>query len=131
MPTFKVTLIVNNGLSLGSILMTKDVELLHITEVLRRIDIAEKKYVNDKLLIETKKIKPPRRHFSHPSGKIIKQFVAEHLLQKPDHKDRWFNINKYIISLGFGKSSLNNSLKHMISEKKIKSEGKGWYKLLS
>jgi hypothetical protein len=131
MPTFKVTLIVNNGLSLGSILMTKDVELLHITEVLRRIDIAEKKYVNDKLLIEAKKIKQPRRHFSHPSGKIIKQFVAEHLLQKPGNKDRWININKYIISLGFGKSSLNNSLKHMISEKKIKSEGKGWYKLLS
>ena len=135
MPTFKVTVHIYDGLTLGHVLMTKGVDLLHIVQ---EDDIIEhhtsKKYDTVKLLASIaapqKKQQIQREHFRHPTGKPIKEFVVEYLTQAPMHTARWKDMNNYVRSLGFGRSSLNNSLKFLTDGKLIKREKNGYYRLI-
>jgi hypothetical protein len=136
MATFKVTILVDDGLSLGSILMTKHVELLHIDEMPHATIHMEKASLGKsdimKLIGTTKSNKSVAQinRFNHPSGKTVKDFIVEHMEEQPNKHVRWSDLSKLIESLGFHKSSINNGISRLIDEKKIKRVGSGKYMLI-
>jgi hypothetical protein len=131
MPTFKVTLEITDGLTLGHVLMTKGVDLLHIVETDRSELHHDKRdrIVEQIKLLTTHKTKT-QGHFQHPSGKPIKEFVVDFLKESLNNTARWADMNKHIHGMGFGKSSLNNSLKFLVEGKIIKREKNGVYRLI-
>lgn len=134
MPTFKVTLEITDGLTLGHVLMTKGVDLLHIVETDHsELHHDKRDRIVDQIKLLTSSPKrggKQREHFTHPSGKPIREFVVDYLKEAPAHTARWKDMNKHITAMGFGRSSLNNSLRILIENKFIKREKNGVYKLI-
>jgi hypothetical protein len=135
MATFKVTILVDDGLSLGSILMTKHVELLHIDEVPHKTIHMDKSFTHSeaiKLLGTTKSNKSVAQinRFIHPSGKTVKAFILELMEEQPNKPSMWKDLAKHVESLGFHKSSINNGITRLIAEKKIKRVGTGKYMII-
>src|ERR1700752_2937697 len=123
MPSFKVTLVVEDSLSLGSILMTKGISLLHIEEIIES-KRAEKKIHSEKLLLTHKEHKV-RKQFKHPSGKRVIDFIVEFISNAPQNTAYWKEINENSISLGFSRSSINSALLRLIESKIIERKRQG------
>jgi hypothetical protein len=137
MATFKVTILVDDGLSLGSILMTKHVELLHIAEISHVAAHMEKSnidYGQNVKLIEAvksnKRAKAQKERFSHPSGKRVQDFIIEFMEERPNKIAMWKDLAKHIQATGFERSSINNGISRLLKNKIIKREGTGKYKLI-
>jgi hypothetical protein len=131
MPTFKVTLLINDGLTLGHVLQTKGVEVLHIVEEQFNPKQVEKRFLTDKKISVVNdgigaNGKPV--HFKHPSGKTLIDFVFEYM----QGKDRvtWAELRRLAISLGFSQSSINNAISRLISNSKIKKVDQGMYSII-
>jgi hypothetical protein len=130
MPTFKVTVLISDGLSLGSVLMTNNVELLHIQEVEEHTKYMGKTSTEHdiKLLLDIgKKSKKGQSHFIHPSGKTTLDFTLE-FLQK--HKTaKWREMSENIVSLGYNKSSINNAVVRLVNRGLVEKVRPGLYQV--
>jgi hypothetical protein len=123
MSKFKITLEVEDTLSLGSILMTKGVTMIDI----------EKLNVNKQVLKQVSmpiKKRKPYKSFKHPSGMRIQDIVVELLTKTPNNTAKWAEIKKVIEDVGFGKSSINSALKRLTDDKILEKLGGGVYKLI-
>jgi hypothetical protein len=118
MSKYEVILHISDGLTLGHVLMTKGVEMIHIKE-----------FENEKRSIKQKS-RETSTHFKHPSGKTISKFIEEYMLKQTLHVATWKNLNVHIKSLGFARSSLNNSLKYLMKNEIIVREKVGVFKLI-
>jgi hypothetical protein len=133
MPVFKVTLLVSDGLSLGSVLMTNNVQLLHIQEVEEHAKYMGKTHIehDTKLLLsEKKKYKESIDHFRHPSGKRTMDFALEFFAKQPNKTAKWRELANHVAEQGFHKSSINNCISRLLKAGTIKREGPGLYKLV-
>jgi hypothetical protein len=122
--SFKLTVIINDSLSLGSVLMTKGVTAVHI-ETLPDTLMIEHKNISKNVKSQSIKDKIlTRKQFHHPSGKTSNEFILEYIQERKELK--WSEGQKYIQSLGFATSTLNNVITRLIEEKYIirKSAGK-------
>jgi hypothetical protein len=122
MATFKVTLHIQDGLTLGHVLMTKGVELIHIVET------------NDTIkLIEHESIKPDGRRvmFKHPSGKTAQEMVIEYMKTNHSIQYSWNTLQKHIMVQGFSKGSINNAIVRLLNRKQIKRVDVGKYMISS
>lgn len=126
MPSFKVTVIISDGLTLGHVLMTKGVDLEHIVEM---PDAIMQHRRSDPIMLE-KPIRKKKTIFHHPSGKTLKEFVIEYLTDAPSKTAKWREINVYLSDLGYGKSTLNNGLKRLIEDNKVVRIKTGLFKLV-
>jgi hypothetical protein len=123
MPTFKVTLHIQDGLTLGHVLMTKGVSLIHIVEE------------SDKLLIThniekaTKKVAPQNK-FYHSSGKRVQDFIIEYMNGSDKISFKWAELGNHIEKLGFHKSSINNGITRLVKAKKTNRFDPGVYALV-
>jgi hypothetical protein len=131
MSVFKVTLLVSDGLALGSVLMTNHVELLHIQEVEEHVKYMGKTHIehDTKLLLNADKNKSKigQKHFIHPTGKTTLDFTFE-FLQK--HKTAtWREMSKHIVSLGYNKSSINNAVVRLVNRGLVEKVKPGVYQL--
>jgi hypothetical protein len=127
MATFKVTLHIQDGLTLGHVLMTKGVELIHILEMEGPIKIIN---IDQNQLTKpngTKKVRGPS--FKHPSGKSSQDFVVEYLRYNPPH-GLWKNMSQFVIEQGFSHSSINNAITRLLQKKIIKKVNPGVYALV-
>jgi hypothetical protein len=124
MPMFKVTLKVNESIALGSILMTKGVELISIAEISDTMKLS--KQLHKKTYIPTK---TGKKIFRHPSGKKITDFVYEMLEKASPESVKWNELNKYVQSLGFGKSSVNSAIKRLADQNSIEASDPGYYRI--
>jgi hypothetical protein len=131
MPTFKVTLHIYDGLTLGHVLMTKGVDLLHIEEIPDIIEHTHKKH-HDTIKLPAPEVPPrqPRQAYKHPSGKVMSQFLLEHFEHAPKQTATWKEMNKLLKDLGFGKSSVNNALSRLIKPGIVERVSVGVYKLV-
>jgi hypothetical protein len=131
MPTFKVTLHIYDGLTLGHVLMTKGVDLLHIEEIPDIIEHSHKKHHDTIKLPAPEAPLKFRKGFKHPSGKTIGQFVLEYLDTAPKHTAKWNELNNLLKGLGFGKSSVNNAIGRLIREGVAERVSTGVFRLIT
>jgi DNA replicative helicase MCM subunit Mcm2 (Cdc46/Mcm family) len=124
MPTFKVTLMVHDGLSLGSILMTKNVELINISEVNEANKTVHKKIHSTNVKREYK------RPFKHPSGKRLIDFVLEKLQETSPESIKWKELHDMSMKLGYSKSSINNAIRRLVEKDAIEVPEHGYYRLI-
>ena len=130
MPTFKVTMLISDGLSLGSVLMTNNVELLHIQEVEEHVKYMGKTHIehNTKLLLPEKKSKRGQNHYKHPSGKTCQDFTIEYL--QNNKTATWREMSANLVSLGYNKSSINNAVNRLIKRGLVGKIRPGVYQLV-
>jgi hypothetical protein len=123
MSTFKVTLHINDGLALGSVLMTKGVELIHIVETFGH----ESKIMEQKLLTNNGKRKMV---FRSPDGKLMTDFIVDYISKSDTKTRKWKEINSFVKSKGFGRSSINSALTRLVANNIIKRIEIGTYMLI-
>jgi hypothetical protein len=131
MPTFKVTLHIYDGLTLGHVLMTKGVDLLHIEEIADIIEHTHKKHHDTIKLPAPEAPQRSRSGFKHPSGKTMPEFLLEYLDTAPKHTARWKDLNALLKGLGFGKSSVNNAVGRLIRAGIVERVSIGVFKLVT
>jgi hypothetical protein len=120
MQTFKVTLHIQDGLTLGHVLMTKGVTLIHIIEIDENVQKPK--------LIEHKTNGVHRSQFRHPSMKPALDFVRDYL-QKQETAS-WRELRKFIVAQGFANGTINNAIQRLLKEKQIVKVSLGIYKLV-
>jgi hypothetical protein len=137
MAMFKVTILVDDGLSLGSILMTKHVELLHIDEVSKvEMRMEKSSIAQHEVMKLIGNVKPNTRSiaqqnkFYHPSGRTVKEFVMEYMGLEPNKSHAWKDLRTHVETQGFSKSSINNGIARLLKDKKIRRDRVGKYKLI-
>ena len=131
MPTFKVTLHIYDGLTLGHVLMTKGVDLLHIEEIPDIIEHSHKKHHDTIKLLAPEAQKRSISGFKHPSGKTMPEFLLEYLDTAPKHTARWKDLNALLKGLGFGKSSVNNAVGRLIRAGVVERVSIGVFRLIT
>ena len=122
MTTFKVTLQIADGLTLGHVLMTKGVTLIHIVETPDVPLLTHKKP-------EKSNVAPPDK-FYHSSGKRVQDFIIEYMNGSEKESFEWKELGEHIAKQGFRKSSINNGITRLIEVKKIKRVNPGVYSLV-
>lgn len=96
---------------------------LHIEEIMERPQEVAKLVAQQKL--EAPKPKKKYVAFKHPSGKTGPIFLLEYITE---HKQaRWAELGKYIQSLGFAQSSVNNGISRLLEDGKIEKIGPALY----
>jgi hypothetical protein len=126
MSSFKVTVIISDGLTLGHVLMTKGVDLEHIVEI-PDIPIVMQHRRSEPILLD----KPRKPHviFKHPSGKTLQIILKEHMENDPKQTYKWRSLSEVCVKEGYNKSSVNNAVARMLKAGTIKQVGTGLYKL--
>lgn len=85
-----------------------------------------------KLLAQHRLEAPQKNHksrnkFNHPDGKTGQQFIIEYLNQMPDKQAKWSELGKYLESIGFARSSVNNGISRLLKDGKIEKVGPAMY----
>jgi hypothetical protein len=124
MPIYKVTLHIQDGLTLGHVLMTKGVELIHIVET------DGPKLIEHKPAKTNGHAKPTRTNFVHPDGKTSSEFIIEYMDKQNNKQARWGELRAAVYKEGFSKSTVNNGIIRLLSAKVIEKKGPALYQLV-
>lgn len=117
---FKLVAIVNDSLSLGSILMTKGVTVISIDTYIGEAVSKE----SAKILSSTKK---RIKRFSHPEGKTGSDLIMEYMLVS--QKAQWGELKSFLVKQGFSESSVNNAIQRLVNDSNITRVKSGTYVL--
>jgi hypothetical protein len=98
---FKLIAIIDSSLSLGSVLMTSDVHVISIENV-------EKSNAEVKIFLP----KSSSVKFHHPSGKTVKEFIKEYMVENKVGK--WKDLQTHATKQGFKRASINNSIERLL-----------------
>lgn len=125
---FKLVTIVENSLSLGSILLTDGVHVVSIDTITRK-DIKAEPVHDPMKLLPKLAAKVRMKQFKHPDGRTAGDFVIEYLEQ---HKvGTWADLRTFVSAQGFAKSSINNGVARLIKTGRIRRIGTGKYSISS
>jgi hypothetical protein len=69
-----------------------------------------------------------QKHFKHPSGKTVQDFVMEFLKTRPSAT--WAEMSAHTVSLGYNKSSINNAVTRLMYKKMIEKVTSGVYRAI-
>lgn len=127
---FKLVTIVENSLSLGSILLTDGVHVVSIDTITNKDIKAEP--VHDPMKLLPKHMPKSSPHtgpkFKHPQNKTSSDFVIEYLEQYK--VGTWKDLRAFVSEQGFAKSSINNGIARLIKMGRIKRVAAGKYGLI-
>lgn len=128
---FKLVCIVEESLSLGSILMTKGVHTISIDTITAHRMKEETPKEEVKLITNNKKKIPEKTkpdRFYHPSGKTAADLAVEFLKEK-NIEVTWAELSDHIANQGFNRSSTNNAISRLVKQKRIVRVEQGRYKV--
>jgi hypothetical protein len=129
---FKLVCIVEEGLSLGSILMTNGVYAISIDTITKlaaknqQPEQSVSEHMRQIAQLPRKKRETKREVFKHPSGRHGKDFILEYMKNNNGKGERVY-MQKYLVQVGFAGSSINNILSRLEKDKLITNVEVGKY----